>query len=166
MDRLLRAVFHISSVLLLELSVLLLHPQSASADQSLLMGIFDEFNGFGIKSDYYYTSQGSDGSLGIAARTGIVGLYGGSGSVNYRFDSNTISGHVGLDLSMFFLGGQLGLAWKVDPQEDSPDFGINYALKLTRMPAFPYPMFLTIGGQSYKGESEFFISYSIFIYRL
>ena len=123
----------------------------------------EEFDGIGLKSDYYSNSQGTDGSLGIAARTGVLGMigWGGVGSVNYRFNSQMISGHAGLDAYLSIVGLQLALAWQIDQQQNRNNFGINYGLKL--MLPNSYPMFLTIGGQTYsEAPTEFFFSYSIF----
>ena len=122
-----------------------------------------EYHGVGLKSDYYSSSQGADGSLGIAARTGQLGVIGKGlvGSVNYRFNSRIISGHAGLDAYFLLFGLQLAMAWQVDQLKNHNDFGINYGLKLT-LP-YSYPVFLTIGGQVYtEAPSEFFINFSIF----
>ena len=149
-------------VLCLGLAIITLSTRSASADASLLKS--REFDGIGLKSDYYYNSQGSDGSLGIALRTGGFGLIGGGalGSVNYRFNSQLISGHAGFDMYLLALGLQLALAWQIDRQENDADFGVNYGLKL-KLGSNRHPMFLMIGGQSYtEAPSEFLISYSIF----
>ena len=139
--------------------------KSASANSNRLLGwgLFKEFKGVGLKSDYYYNSQGADGSLGIAARAGSLGIigFGWVGSVNYRFNSHLISGHAGCDAYLALFGLQLALAWQVDRQQNQADFGINYGLKLF-LPA-SYPMFVTIGGQSYtEAPTEFLISFSVF----
>ena len=124
---------------------------------------WSEFHGVGLKSDYYSSSQGSDRSLGIAARTGTFGLIskGLVGSVNYRFNSRIISGHAGLDAYFLLFGLQLGMAWQVDQLKNHNDFGINYGLKFV-LPS-SYPMFITLGAQVYtEAPSEFFINFSIF----
>lgn len=124
---------------------------------------FREFSGVGLKADFYNSSQGADRSLGIAARTGILGLigWGGVGSVNYRFNSQMISGHVGMDAYLMFFGLQLALAWQVDQQRNQSDHGINYGFKL--MLPTSSPMFITIGGQIYtEAPTEFFVNYSVF----
>ena len=122
-----------------------------------------EFRGIGLKIDSYNRAEGSDHSLGIAARSGLLGLIGMGwvGSANYRFRSQMISGHAGFDAYLTILGLQCGLAWQLDRLQNRIDFGINYGLKLL-LPA-SHPMFFTIGVQSYtKAPSEFFINFSIF----
>ena len=122
-----------------------------------------EFNGVGLKSDYYSSSQGADRSVGIAARTGPLGVIGIGwvGSVNYRFNSRMISGHAGFDTYLLRFGLQFAVAWQVDQGQNRNDFGINYGLKLL-LPT-SYPIFFTVGGQSYtEAPSEFFINFSIF----
>lgn len=122
-----------------------------------------EFNGVGLKSDSYYSSQGVDRSLGIAARTGTLGVIsmGWVGSVDYRLNSHLISGHAGFDVYLLLFGLQCAVAWQVDQVQNHNDFGINYGLKL--MLPTSYPIFFTIGGQSYTtAPSEFFINFSIF----
>lgn len=147
-------------VLVLGLAIITLSARPASADKSF----FRQFTGVGLKGDYYSSSQGSDVSLGIAARSGMLGFlgFGGVGSVNYRFNSHLISGHAGFDAYFLALGLQLALAWRVDRQEGGADLGVNYGLKL-KLGSVLHPMFVTIGGQSYtEAPSEFLISYSIF----
>jgi len=122
-----------------------------------------EFNGIGLKSDFYNSRKGVDHGLGIAARGGFLGVFGMGwiGSANYRFNSQMISGHAGFDAYLMVLGLQCGLAWQVDRLQNRNDLGINYGLKLLR-PA-SYPMFFTVGGRVYtEAPSEFFISFSIF----
>ena len=161
-DHRVRSIRYHAVILFLGLFIITLSTQSASADASLFK--HKQFDGVGLKGDYYYNSQGADVSLGIAARSGGLGLmsFGGVGSVNYRFNSQLISGHVGLDQYLLGFGLQAGLAWQVDRQEKRADFGVNYGLKLM-LGVTPHPMFLTIGGQTYiEAPTEFFISYSIF----
>ena len=148
-----------AAVLVLGLAIITLTTRPASADRSF----FRQFTGVGLKGDYYSSSQGADVSLGIAARAGSLGIigFGWVGSVNYRFNSHLISGHAGCDAYVGIFGLQLALAWQVDRQQNQADFGINYGLKLF-LPA-SYPMFVTIGGQSYtEAPNEFLISFSIF----
>lgn len=137
--------------------------KAQSKSESNNMFSIKEFGGVGLKSDFYYNSQGADISLGIAARNGILGVvgFGGVGSVDYRFNSHIISGHAGIDTYLLVVGLQLALAWQVDRQQKRADFGINYGLKLLLPNA--YPMFFMIGGQSYmEAPTEFLISFSIF----
>ena len=88
---------------------------------------WSEFQGVGLKSDYYSQLHGADRSLGIAARTGTLGLIGKGlvGSVYYRFNSRIISGNAGLDIYFLLFGLQLGMAWQVDQLKNHNDFGIE-----------------------------------------
>lgn len=118
-----------------------------------------DFAGIGLGSDYHKGEEASHGGVFVTTRLAEIGLfgYGFIGDVGYLPGPEAIYGRLGGELFLGIYGMRLDAVWESDST-----FGVGYSAEFL-IPS-PYPVALTIGGQSFfDGRTEFVIGLAILL---
>mgnify|MGYP001449381627 CR=1 FL=1 len=115
------------------------------------------FIGVGVGTDYHQDSHLSHGGLFLTSRVAELGLlgYGLVGDFGYQPAHEAMYGRLGGEVFAAIFGLRLDAVWEAES-----DFGVGYSLEV--MAPSSYPVFFTVGGQSFfDGSSKFVAGVSI-----